>query len=113
MNTNRPLEFRVWDEKYKAWDAPGTHMVYPENLRIQGRILTQFTGLLDKNGKKIFEGDILKEPAYGRRYDYDPIIIEYKDYRGEENTVCGLVLPEEPEECEIIGNIFENPELLK
>lgn len=81
----------------------------------------QYTGLTDKNGKKIFEGDIVK---YRPEYWCKPMqsIVEYcsdkwnypafdlKDHDYEAN---GLQCAHEEGCCEVIGNIHDNPELLK
>ena len=66
----------------------------------------QFTGLTDKNGKKIFEGDIL---------EWD--LAEYgRGYRERANWSYGLFSMRQSdwrEWCEVIGNIHDNPELLE
>lgn len=80
--------------------------------------ICQYTGLTDKNGKKIFEGDIL-------RYA-DEIILKTvwndRKYGFAAQCVKGSVLLKdckwglwefESDEAEVIGNIFDNPELLK
>ena len=71
----------------------------------------QYTGLTDKNGKKIFEGDIVKH----RSYYSDNIVISVVTYTdGQflamvgENSGFNL-----SDKLEIIGNIHDNPELLK
>ena len=70
----------------------------------------QYTGLKDKNGREIFEGDIIK----AKTFNY-PLCIEWD--RGEcafvmrsthSGATCGFMW-----EIEIIGNIYDNPELLK
>jgi uncharacterized phage protein (TIGR01671 family) len=73
----------------------------------------QFTGLTDKNGKKIFEGDILKIESdklmvVGWSKKFASFILDhdgwfFSHWFGES---C------DPESCEIIGNIHDNPELL-
>lgn len=75
----------------------------------------QFIGLTDKSGKKIFEGDIV---VY--LYDNKPHLVEWKDTScgfepfSDSNENCGhcgggLM----PESTKVIGNIHDNPELLK
>ena len=74
----------------------------------------QFTGMTDKNGTKIFEGDIVKEQykAYERIYnvfwdeDYFVFRAKSKDYSYHLDEII-------PSHCEVIGNVFENKELLK
>ena len=76
----------------------------------------QYTGLIDKNGKKIFEGDIIKSCEYDDVY--------FVKYCADNNYPAFDVVPEVDIECnglshlhvvegiEVIGNIHDNPELL-
>lgn len=85
--------------------------------------LIQCTGLKDKNGKLIYEGDILKFKvladfeAFGTNKKYveiiAPVIYEYGGFFIEqsENSIFLGQLP--MSEIEVIGNIYENPELLE
>lgn len=83
----------------------------------------QYTGMTDKNGKRIFEGDILKIKSYD--YDYEYITQVYYschtlcvDIYGQDydSTAIGFADDIWDEDCceiEVIGNIYDNPELLK
>lgn len=71
--------------------------------------LMQFTGLKDKNGKEIYEGDIVKWwDEYGDgRFVWFKEIVKYDG--GAFYPLC--IMPSD--EFEVIGNVFENPELIK
>lgn len=82
---------------YKDQDYMGDSVNEPHKLRY-----VRFTGLRDKNGNEIYEGDILKE--FGAT---TLSIVEWQDniaaYRGLNKSYCS----------QVIGNIYQNPELLK
>jgi len=74
----------------------------------------QFTGLHDKHGKEIYEGDILNHTDY----DGKPFVVKWGDGHGNHSVGywIGFYLPESnlpPGKYEIIGDIYLNPELLK
>ena len=69
----------------------------------------QYTGLKDKNGKEIYEGDIL-----ARLYNV-PWTVKYTDkgYRAFPNIDSGLYFDcNDFKDCEVIGNIHENPDYI-
>lgn len=81
----------------------------------------QYTGLTDKNGKKIFEGDIVKreytlwhsETKKTRETQIGVVSYSNKDCSFCLDKVCYLGKPWDGETLEIIGNIHDNPELLE
>ena len=85
-------------------------------------ILMQSTGLKDKNGKEIFEGDIVTDShTIGVLRNHQTLGFYMADEKGKENFLSDTVDTEGFEEAkefvansvEIIGNIYENPELLE
>lgn len=87
-------------------------------------ILMQSTGLKDKNGKEIFEGDIVRTTRFLGRADEIGGFYEYeKDYVGVvkvlegswviDTGIVAVRLWSEIDESEVLGNIYENPELLE
>lgn len=83
----------------------------------------QFTGLTDKNGKEIYEGDIVKTKQYGKELDrggdivivsgYDVFEIKYINAQFMFNNRRRYHYLHRNAFCEVIGNIHDNPELLK
>lgn len=111
---NGGLLFRNYDHNIK-----NVHECKPEDFKIM-----QCTGLKDKNGKLIYEGDIIKTKAFGRCTghvnvaDYVNFTVIYKEgcfmLSAPNQPQCVLrYIAENPKYFEIIGNEYENPELLE
>lgn len=118
--------------KFRAWDKLNNEMSVVEqinfnrgefesigygvsSLREANKVeLMQSTGLKDKNGKEIFEGDIVKmaKDVYSKLTYYEVVRHRGGAYRLESKQHgCELWLRHT--DCEIVGNIYENPELLE
>jgi uncharacterized phage protein (TIGR01671 family) len=138
----RTLKFRAWDENNKRFFTPeddGNYVIHlngtatftknviaelRSNITNKALILEQFTGLLDKNGKEIYEGDIVKcnfwewDKKHTKYVHYENVgYVFYVDF------LTGFFLFEDKDSYielrlgqlnpEVLGNIHENPELLK
>lgn len=118
--------------KFRAWDKLNNEMSVVEqinfnrgefesigygvsSLREADKIeLMQSTGLKDKNGKEIFEGDILKSNNYITSVFYEKGSYCVKFRRTTNTTVTMNVISFiEKYKTKVIGNIYENPELLE
>lgn len=108
---NRIIKFRVWDKHINQYVKfnPLCHFFNDDSL-----IFEQFTGLLDQNGKEIYENDIVKQFIEDKEGDFDRITaIKYVkgSYLVEEDD-CSTVLSLYHNHIEVIGNLQENPEIL-
>lgn len=127
------LKFRAWDKNESRMiysgteqnDYPFAWMIHNSGIDIAEHdgtewnylkelIIMQFTGQYDKNGKEIYEGDILKgldwdDEEYTTivRLDDGAFVIDVPkcDY---DYTVLGWAIGRDIAECEVIGNIYEN-----
>ncbi len=75
-------------------------------------ILMQYTGLKDKNGKEIYEGDVIKWNTMSGHIEYSSVHAAYIVYTYNDDP-AGEWLNKVYDESKIIGNIFTNPELLR
>ncbi len=138
---NREIKFRIWaDNKFynkcligntnntndEKWTCP---MVWLEEqkewVHCDNGIICQYTGLHDKNGKEIYEGDIVLYQDWEMAYEgggndsfINKGIVEYCEdnccFNVTERQTVDLadVLYKDNEDLEVIGNIYDNPELL-
>lgn len=117
----REIKFRAWDKRENAMrdgDATGDGKALSINRQIvslveRDFILMQFTGLHDKNGKEVFESDIVEITDTFHTY---PVAIKWDVKRARwsfdvREPECYGDL-DEWTNMEIIGNIYSNPELL-
>lgn len=123
--------------KFRAWDKDRNKMItnfskstprlfqndegeffcggYKRNIDWQELILMQFTGLLDKAGNEIYEGDIVSVEGYesGMRCDESYTIAWRDDLHSIVAVGVGeWLMLDDIVGCQIIGNIHQNPELL-
>lgn len=104
----REIKFRVWDKAHAVMMDWGQYKgkLVAEDFTDDDLMLMQYTGLKDKNGKEIYEGDILRY-TFADRTKIDAIVYRLNMFTYKGAIRWDLDLDE------VIGNIYDNPELLE
>ena len=120
----KELKFRAWIKNYNCYaDVLGfeqdrlfvqfqsgeraQHRLY---VPIEDCVLEQYTGLKDKNGKEIYENDIVSVRNKSRKNEYDIGVVEF----GKAAFRCPFLLGKyRSGQVEVIGNVHENADLLE
>lgn len=120
----REIKFRVW--LHRGWPGKEHEMAEvdyyffeewgyrtSEEVESAGHKLMQYTGLKDKNGKEIYEGDLI----YARSSAVPEVVVWDNNRAGWDPLLApndGAREPgDSPSEFEVIGNLYEHPNLLK
>jgi len=126
----REIKFRVWNKEYRVmsksftladldpvngqgqfdWED-GTYLCFDET-DFKKLIWVEYTGLKDKNGKEIYEGDVVEfqagyYKALKNRDKKDIVVFNDGCFKTKKYQMLISAIPN----CKILGNIYENPKL--
>lgn len=120
----REIKFRAWIRGKMQYEFLPTGLGVLLMDRKPEISVMQYAGLKDKNGKEIYEGDVIEiELDWGKPKSCKAIVefeygrfcgkaIRQHDIVGKGNRWLTINLTEDHNGCEVIGNIWENPDLL-
>lgn len=129
---NREILFRGFNEKNNKWIYGyyfvnrSLHFVVTDEIQtnplvdwtdfvVNPTTIGQYTGLKDKNGVKIFEGDIIESKGYKHLVTYNENLAGFRSVNVKyPEDLCGIN-QQWINECSkvVIGNVIDNPELMK
>ena len=109
------LVTRLYDGRFENLPAEMTDINGVSGIEVDYKTIGQYTGVTDNNSRKIFEGDIVKRVLDGER-----AVISWLKYSAcfglsFDGWCCGFDNYDDnlPSDFEVIGNIHDNPEILK
>ena len=112
------FKIRVWDKEFnqywtdEAIKENAAWLLFPDNDNIENIEIEQCIGIKDKNGKPVFEGDILSDyDGFKFLVRWNALELKYVFIPISKNNSEDLDIY--PNECELVGNIHENEELLR
>ncbi len=111
----REIKFRAWDTENKIFYSGDLSIPITrssEYCETRGYILLQFTGLKDKNGKEIYESDIIKTERGQFLVLWEKYSASFRFGVKEDTKIVDTESPLNYQDIQIIGNIWETPELL-
>ena len=114
------LVTKLYDEQFENLPAEMTNTNGISGIEIDHKTVGQYTGILDKNGKKIFEGDIVRNRnKYFQfvgivTYQNGQFLVDWKLHqRIADGVISSVATHHIGNADEVIGNIYDNPEFLK
>lgn len=111
----REIKFRVWDKSTKTLWSPSMTLTLVGGKAVtveDNFILMQYTGLHDKNGKEIYHKDYVKMGPFRFIVEWDDKAAKFYLAAENELDTKKYTMAHAIKDGEVVGNIYENPELL-